>query len=120
MKRRRRRGTLNGQSYSFEKFIQIGLFTSILIVAWLKFYTPRIRSIRHDLATLSDKKLIRSLSGDIISSGHLTMPPPFSENVNVVVHNSAASFRWKKTMGFTGESLQHENIMDGESLYTHR
>ena len=114
MKRKRRRATFCSQSYLFEKYIQVGLFTSILIVAWIKFYTHRIRSMRHDSATLSDpsEKSIRSLSGGVRSSRHLTMPRPFSETVNVVVHNSAASFRWKKTMGFTGESLQYENIME--------
>ena len=43
---------------------------------------------------------------------NLVMPKPFEDTLNVVLHISASSLQWHSSMGFTGESLQFQNILE--------
>ena len=124
MNKRRRRKPYSCRS--FERFLQFALFACILVVVWIKYSSPRTRGIVPDSVELPDaliKEKLERVDGGTILYGSLgmqatkyehglPMPQPFSDPVNVVIHNSASSFRWKKTMGFTGESLQNENILE--------
>lgn len=66
---------------------------------------------------IRDAQRIRGLSrynidSDSVHVSDLRMPGPLEDKYYVILHNSASSLQWQSSMGFTGESLQHENIIE--------